>query len=209
MRKFLVVVLPVALLGACGAKQESAADIRAQALTAAEFAPGYKRTSIEIDKRTADPIGCAQLDRVDAKYVKTTAHTAGASFRNGDDRTATQFANETIYTFKAADEANRYFDAEVAGFNACKTFTSTDSSGAQSSYHTQRYAFPTVGDESYASSVTINGVVNGQAQTVAGPIVLVRKQKKFVAMLFFHVGSQPGLSSGDVETIVRKAAGKL
>lgn len=212
MRKFLISVVLLAFVGgACGgAKKESAADLRAQLLTAAEFSPAYKRTNVDVDNKNTDPIGCPQLDQIDEKYLKTTEHTVEAGYQNGDDSTSTQFANETIYSFKSIDDANAYFDAEVDGFNACKTFRTTDKeSGGESSYQTQQYAFPKVGDESYASSITINGVVNGQAQTVAGPLVIVRKEKKFIGMLFFHVGAQPGLSGGEVEAIVRKAADKI
>jgi hypothetical protein len=210
MRKILVLIVSVALLGACGKSSDKKTDasgspsgtgIRAKVLTVADLPPGFKRTSLDVDKRDTTPLGCPAIDQVDAQYVDKTAHTIEAAFQNGDDATATQYLDESVSEFKTVDEANAYFDAEVAGMNACKTFSSTDEDGTTTG-QIQPYPFPTVGDESAAVTFTITGAA-------AGPGVLVRKGLTIMQFSALHVGNQPGLSGADIEAIVRKGADKL
>jgi hypothetical protein len=208
MRKFLVLIVSIALLGACksgGGDDKPAATsgggIRDKALTVADLPPGFKRTSLDVDTRDTTPLGCAAVDQVDAQYVDKTTHTVEASFQNGDDDTATQYLDQSVSEFKTADEANAYFDAEVGGLNACKTFSSTEE-GTTTSGTIQPFAFPTVGEESFAVTFTIEGAA-------AGPGIMVRKGALVMQFSALHVGNQPGLTGSEVEAIVRKGADKL
>jgi len=211
MRKFLVLIVSVALLGACksggGDDNKTAAPsgggIRDKVLTVADLPPNFKRTSLDVDKRDTDPLGCAALDQVDAQYLQTTEHTIDAEFQNGDDN-ATQFISESVPTFKTPEEAKTYFDGEAAGFSACKTFSSTNADGTTSGQF-QPYPFPAVGEQSSASTLT----VNGPGGTYAGPVVMVRKGNAVMFVFSYHAGNQPGLTGADVEAIVRKGADKL
>jgi hypothetical protein len=220
MRKFLVLIACAALLGgacksdkksdtdvASGSKGTTTAGLRSKLLTAAELPPNFTRTDVKVDDRSTDPIGCAQLDQVDAQYLKTTEHTIDASFQNGDDETATQYVQETIYAFKTEDEAKGYFTGQQTGMNACKTFSQDDGEGSTQTGLISTYAFPHVGDQSAAASLTFNGEDGTPAG--GGPIVMVRKGNLWMGIVAIHVGNQPGLTGGEVEAIVRKAADKL
>jgi hypothetical protein len=219
MRKFLVLIACAALLGgACKSDKKSDTNVssgsnspstglRSKLLTAAELPSGYKRTDVTADDRETDPIGCAQLDQVDEQYLKNTVHTIDASFQNGDDETATQYLQETIYSFKTADEAKGYFDGQRTGMEACKTFSQDDGEGGTQTGQISTYAFPAVGEQSAAASLTFNG--DDGAPAGGGPIVMVRKGNLWMGIVVIHVGNQPGLTGSEVEAIVRKAADKL
>jgi hypothetical protein len=207
VRRIVVLVVSVALLGACKSSGEdkpgnaSGGGIRDKVLTVADLPSGFKRTSLDVDNRDTTPLGCAAVDQVDAQYADKTTHTIEASFQNGEDDDATQYLDDTVWEFKTPDEANTYFDAEVAALNACKTFSSTEE-GTTTSGTIQPFAFPTVGEESFAVTFTIDGAA-------AGPGVMVRQGATVMQFSALHVGNQPGLTGAEVEAIVRKGADKL
>jgi hypothetical protein len=214
MRKFLVLIASVALLaGACGNDKKSDSNgtsgsdtsggLRSKLLTAAELPPDFKRTDVNVDDRSTDPIGCPALDQVDEQYLKNTEHTIDATFQNGDDETATQFLQQTIYSFKTEDEANAYFDGENSGIQSCKTFSQADEDGTAQSGHIAPYSFAAIGDESAAASISYDGSATG------GPIVMVRKGSTWMGIVVIHLGNEPGLTGADLEALVRKAADKL
>jgi hypothetical protein len=216
MRKFLVLVMCVALLGACksdskddkvdtsSGSSDSSSGIRAKILTEADLPSGFKRTSLDVDERTPGETGCAQLDQVDVQYAPKTEHTVEAAFQNGDDETATQFLDESVWTFKTVDEANAYYDAEVAGINGCKTFTTTDENGTMTG-QIQPIAFAALGEESTAVSIT----QTQGGSSIGGSAVIVRKGNAFIGFSAIHVGNEPGLTASDLEAIMRKAVDKL
>jgi hypothetical protein len=220
MRKFLIAIVALALLGgACrgeekkitGDSPNGASEIRSKVLTVADLPPGYKRTSLDVDKKDEEdqsPSGCPQLDQVDKQYLNSTTHDVDAEFQNGEGETA-QFVSESIEQYKSADFANTYFDAQVSAFNSCKSFDSTDPDGTHYSGTMSTFAIQSLGDDTFAVSVAITTQSEGEDISFAGPMIAVRKGDSVMTLFAFHVNNQPGLSTGEVTAIATKAAAKL
>jgi hypothetical protein len=140
--------------------------------------------------------------------MNVTTHNADAEFQSGEGEAA-QFLSESVEEYKDAGFANTVFDAEVNGFNSCKTFDSTDPDGTHYSGTMSTFPLQSLGDDTFAVSVNITTESKDGAFTFAGPMLAVRKGATVMTLFAFHLGSQPGLSTGDVTAIATKAAAKL